>query len=121
MNEQIKEQWTVALRSGEYKQGMLILREGDTFCCLGVLCDLHAKAGLGEWRMTDGRYKYLAAGDYGDDAAVATLPVEVMDWAGIDLHLRSTVRLPTSSDSLVALNDNGHSFKQIADIIEKEL
>jgi hypothetical protein len=44
MDQQIKSEWVAALRSGEYKQGVQLLRQGDYFCCLGVLCDLHRKA-----------------------------------------------------------------------------
>lgn len=36
----IKRRWLKALRSGKYKQGTGSLRDGDGFCCLGVLCDV---------------------------------------------------------------------------------
>jgi hypothetical protein len=40
-----KEQWIAALRSGDYKQGKCQLYEplSHSFCCLGVLCDLHGE------------------------------------------------------------------------------
>lgn len=41
MNSGLKAKWIEALRSGEYKQGYGALRDDDdTFCCLGVLCDV---------------------------------------------------------------------------------
>jgi hypothetical protein len=40
MNPEIKAKWIAALRSGEYAQGRYALRDGDHFCCLGVLCDV---------------------------------------------------------------------------------
>jgi hypothetical protein len=57
MDKKIKTKWLKALRSGDYKQGQCslkkVLYEGDldfnnkevkerteTFCCLGVLCDI---------------------------------------------------------------------------------
>lgn len=41
MNPELKQQWVKALRSGEYKQGIGVLRSmDDHFCCLGVLCDV---------------------------------------------------------------------------------
>lgn len=43
--------WVKALRSGNYKQGtsQLFIKDwvGDSYCCLGVLCDITA---VGEWR-----------------------------------------------------------------------
>lgn len=33
-----KEKWLAALRSGKYKQGERKLKEGDSYCCLGVAC-----------------------------------------------------------------------------------
>ena len=40
MDAQWKTKWVEALRSGNYEQGKDSLREGDQFCCLGVLTDL---------------------------------------------------------------------------------
>ena len=47
MNSEVKGQWTTALRSGEYEQGNGVLRTIDnTYCCLGVLCELAVKANV---------------------------------------------------------------------------
>jgi hypothetical protein len=41
MNTNIKQQWITALRNGEFVQGRETLRPTeDTYCCLGVLCEL---------------------------------------------------------------------------------
>ncbi len=32
--------WIAALRSGKIQQGKEFLRKGNSFCCLGVLCDV---------------------------------------------------------------------------------
>lgn len=38
MPKELKEKWTAALRSGEYKQGKGVLRdENGAYCCMGVL------------------------------------------------------------------------------------
>lgn len=34
----LKKKWVEALRSGEYQQGEGHLFDGNTYCCLGVLC-----------------------------------------------------------------------------------
>lgn len=43
--EKVKKQWIKALKSGKYKQGFITLhnQKDDTFCCLGVLGDIHPK------------------------------------------------------------------------------
>lgn len=54
MNSDIKKLWIAALLSGEYTQGRKVLRGADdTYCCLGVLCDLHRKAVGGKWCEVD--------------------------------------------------------------------
>lgn len=47
MDAELKAKWIAALRSGEYKQGNGRLRDGDKYCCLGVLCDV---SGAGRWQ-----------------------------------------------------------------------
>ncbi len=60
MPKEIRDRWTAALL--RYRQARGVLRHGDTFCCLGVLCDIQrperwyeekhdAKAGLPSLRM----------------------------------------------------------------------
>lgn len=105
MNPEIKAKWLAALRSGEYKQGRGELRNGDSFCCLGVLCDLHSKDSGIAW---DGAY-YLTG--------IGLPPPEVWEWAN----------LPEQDPKLdgfhiTGLNDeHGFSFNQLADIIEQQL
>lgn len=45
MDAQMKARWVKALRSGKYRQARGVLRtsdaEGQTFCCLGVLCEVN--------------------------------------------------------------------------------
>lgn len=54
MNKEAKKKWVAALRSGEYQQTRDVLRAGNyrSYCCLGVLCDLHAKETGNEWKGT---------------------------------------------------------------------
>lgn len=53
------EEWIAALRSGKYQQGYGQLREFDSYCCLGVACDLYDATGWesvrdGLFRQQDG-------------------------------------------------------------------
>lgn len=40
MDPALKTKWVEALRSGRYAQGRQRLRNGDNYCCLGVLCEV---------------------------------------------------------------------------------
>ena len=114
MKPDIADRWVAALRSGEYEQGRSVLRSTDnTYCCLGVLCDLAAQDGVGEWSEpwpdlgpdfadADGEYScYLP-------------PPGVMRWAG----LKNNGGYLPAGESLWRLNDDGLSFGEISDVIQ---
>ena len=109
MNKQIAEQWSAALQSGEYTQGGFMLLCNNQFCCLGVLCDLHAKETGNNWIGVEdsNERKYLNESGF--------LPREVMNWAEMNSNTGSF-----GGTTLAYLNDNtGLSFKSIAGIIDK--
>lgn len=112
MKPEIAILWTAALRSDQYKQAVEFLNDGQGFCCLGVLCDLHRKAAP-ENRWVEGSY-------FDEDTE---LPEEVRQWAGMNGRgaLPEAVYLndQSSGNHLALLNDKGMMFKQIADVIEK--
>jgi hypothetical protein len=121
MNAEVKAMWLEALRSGVYKQGRGQLRtigEQDSFCCLGVLCDLHSETAEtpdSEWQ----------GDEYCGEAY--TLPPHVQDWAGL------TEKNPkVQGHSLATWNDGQQApeqgeevtpldFPSIADLIERGL
>lgn len=116
MNKEIKQQWVKALRSGKYEQTKGTLRDEVGFCCLGVLCDLHAKAGLGKW---DIKNWYLSQAN--------VLPDEVIEWADLD-DMDPLIRFEDDRTDeqgyrrLSGLNDQEQcTFDQIADVIEERL
>ena len=111
MNQQIKEKWLNALRSGEYSQTRGFLRTIEGFCCLGVLCDLYAKETGTEWK---DNYDFANSSFLGE---LATLPEKVMKWSG----LKEPNPYSENWGSLASLNDEGKEFTKIADVIEKYL
>jgi len=137
MKQEIKAKWLQALRSGEYRQGRYTLRtSNNSFCCLGVLCDLYNKEDRGFWK-----WEYCNNGAYslvdknGNDFEETQLPWSVMEWAGLNEH-NPSVNVARSDDSasslydkegcfeattLIVLNDAGETFNRIADIIEDQL
>lgn len=102
--------WVEALRSGEYKQGKHALHPKDTFCCLGVACDI---SGLGSW--TDGAYDHKG----GICGSNSTLPYFVRDWLGID-SVNPELQFPRSYLTASEANDDKRrSFDDIASAIER--
>jgi hypothetical protein len=119
MSKRIKDLWVAALRSGEYKQTQKLLKDENGHCCLGVLCELYQKENEVNIEVSnkaqDGRVYSLFLTE------PAVLPLAVMKWAGLlsqdgrPRDYQETTRYP----KLTAKNDEGASFKEIADIIEK--
>lgn len=115
MRPAVKEKWLKALKSGEYQQGTDYLSRGDTFCCLGVLCDLYRKIRhRGRW---DDRYMYkVFVTRKGAPGVPGYLPPAVRKWSGIN-SARGTI--PGKYTSLAQINDNSDSFKPTIKAIEK--
>ena len=126
MDANVKQLWISALRSGEYGQaiGVLHSTQDDTYCCLGVLCEVAIKNGV-----------YLDV-DHGSQSTrynnhTAALPYDVMKWSGLgsdsgelEHYLHSKVAYEGEREvftCLAQLNDEGSfDFNQIADIIDNQ-
>jgi len=108
MNKRVKKLWVEALKSGEYRQGLETLKAGNFFCCLGVLCDLHAKETGNNWS-SERRSRYFRES--------VGLPHEVIVWAEIS-HCDPII----GGYSATSLNDEEKkSFVQIANLIQRHL
>jgi hypothetical protein len=118
MNPERKQLLVDALRSGKYEQTHGTLRDAEecSFCVLGVACELfRQEAGLGEWT-SDGAFR-IAKEEETDG-----LPGVVQDWFGFDGY-GGRVCEDSLGDGidLWELNDNGKTFADLADLIEREL
>jgi len=107
-----QEKWLKALESGKYKQGKGYLCRIDNgkpeYCCLGVA----AKVFLGEGKQLKTK-KYISWKNNFQSA-----PVKVQQL--LQLYDKYGAGAPTYDDwSLVDLNDEGFTFKQIAKMIRK--
>lgn len=101
-----RRKWITALRSGKYKQGIGILRNGSYYCCLGVGCDISK---LSEWQktfLTTDRqtFRYVTS--------VGMMPKEVADFYGLSKD---------EQDKLISANDGGKTFDEIAAMIEQTI
>lgn len=123
MDPSIKRRWVSALRSGSYHQGRNFLRLGNDYCCLGVLCDLHAQSYSQDWMLygqrtttQDGTPRQIFQYDGFD----SVLPEQVVEWSGLDAQ-DPIVAHDEGLTSITKLNDlKGLSFEEIADLIGEQ-
>jgi hypothetical protein len=120
LDEVVKIRWIDALLSGDYSQGTDRLRTGDRFCCLGVLCDLAAQEGIGQWSPINTNFHLDGKVFYG------AIPHVVADWAGLEYEDRTPLLDHTEEgtetlDQLASMNDSGWTFQQIAEIVKDKL
>jgi hypothetical protein len=106
MRQALQKRWLEALRSGEYKQGRRVLRKLDTYCCLGVLCNLYDPS---NWHQTD--YEESAAPIYKYYDRDSYPPPNVLLAVGLEKQ---------EAKKLAMYNDRFRMpFEQIASILEK--
>jgi hypothetical protein len=104
-----------ALESGEFKQAQGALKVEDTYCCLGVACELYHRAtGLGQWtpgQTTLGsRYSF----ELSEEREFSVLPPVVADWYGIATNPR--LNIDGKSTAATYWNDTYKAdFKKIAE------
>lgn len=106
MSPELKEKWVAALRSGKYKQGKKVLRTYEnTFCCLGVLCDIANPNG---WEPAPGSWAYQG---------------NQHDLIGTDLDYldRKQSCLANMNDGCGEWYNNPQTFEQIATWIEENM
>jgi hypothetical protein len=95
--KEVYEKWIKALRGGGYNQAegrLKVTSHKPSYCCLGVLCQLSVNDG--------GGYKEHLEG-------MGTLPDNMLHWMGMSGENQA---------KLIDLNDDGTSFKDIANYIE---
>lgn len=112
MKRSIARKWSKALESGDYEQGKDALRVNNKFCCIGVLCNLHAQE----------HPKFAAEQDCAEsyDGENAIAPEVVINWAGLNSANPSVDEELYGQPSLAELNDYGDKgFPEIAKIIRK--
>lgn len=134
INTDVLRTWVDALRSGEYLQTTGKLHDSVGYCCLGVACELAPNTTWGP-----GYEDTFMAVSADGLTSEYVLPIPVMNWLGVSGESPEVPWsaaysiLPELCDQLVAdhvldhrrlmvplsaLNDNGATFAQIADIIE---
>lgn len=115
MKKKIAMKWCEALESGEYKQARGQLRKSGRFCCLGVLCNMHAQA------HPDIAAEQKRATEYMGEQDLP--PMAVQEWAGLGTEegaFYGYAGLQDTYTSLADLNDDVKlTFPEIAKVIRK--
>lgn len=114
MKASIKKKWVRALRSGKYKQGRIGLHHKPTnsFCCLGVLCDVQGLAWDKNFENSAWTMYIFPRVNGVIGQSSASIKEEYADHIGLTGEDQGT---------LVSMNDSGISFSEIADYIEENL
>lgn len=120
VDRELVQKWVAALRSGEYKQGRGRLHQAkdNSFCCLGVLCEVAGVKKVppptrGGW----GNY-YLTGSDGWKDSHVISANSDLYSRAGLGTKTSDRASLVSE---LVNRNDERESFEEIANFIEDTL
>ena len=117
-----RDEWLTALRSGEYKQGPGALRKRDGIggwehCCLGVLCVLQKRSEVPSRDWADVTlFDGLSGSLQSSNPAYAALDSRGHLPCGVFVQRAGTEERLMS---LASCNDEGLTFADIADIIEK--
>ena len=105
MNTITKKKWINALKSGKYEQGMSCLREGNSYCCLGVLCAITGNA-----KNRNMRWGFPIPGIIGETLDDTSGDPRPFMGLSVKMQLR-----------LAEMNDHGSSFEEIAKYISKNV
>ena len=120
MDTKVKTLWLGALRSGDYEQGQGVLRCGEAYCCLGLLCVV-AQFNPDWYRGLPDEDDMASIGLRSDPMVENVANVNgvfATEWkSGV-----SSVHPIIGYSTLSTLNDKyGYTFNQIADVIEAQL
>ncbi len=109
MKRETATKWLAALRSGEYEQATEVLYDGQGgYCCLGVL--QHCLTG-----------KTQVNDDGSEVPSMSWLTEHGVEFIGITGERFNSPYILSEREWVTGLNDGGVPFKEISDIIEKNL
>jgi hypothetical protein len=125
MNQEYKNEWVKALRSGEYEQGTGKLCSIDengknSFCCLGVLYDLAVKKEPEKFSWDNKSVidtAYPVSDNISDDGIL--LPEWFVEHINFEGGSSGKFIIDDDEFYLYDMNDDGMTFNQIADSIER--
>jgi hypothetical protein len=129
MKTELKSAWIDALRSGAFKQGEGNLNVNDTFCCLGVVCEVArdmgypVEKGKPDWNEEGNQFGYKAKGEADQNEEWLTKGLmELFDLTEKEQRLLAFYNdggyPPDEIHSLDAVPHKPKTFDEIADELE---
>lgn len=112
MEQATKTKWVKALRSGKYRQKRDELYDAGAYCCLGVLARIKGAS----FKRVNEDYEAFV-----DGKMVSLKGRGILKPGFAGLSEKTQERLVRLNDGDVCVNVEPHSFKQIADYIEKKI
>lgn len=118
MKKRIKRIWVDTLLGGALPQCQSRLHEGDSYCPLGVLCEIAVAERI--IKKLDQGYENDYYDGPRDNWKKQFLPMKVVRWAGLD-DRNPVVRIDGTLYPLAVLNDvKGYTFPEFASLIEEQ-
>jgi hypothetical protein len=116
MKSEIKEKWIAALTNGKYQQGRDKLRSDDnTYCCLGVLCDLYQKDNPEVSAWMNGEGYYFQCPDEFSSTKIAKMP----NYPNTEVFEKYAGMARRQMLQLAGANDSGVKFHEIAEMVKE--
>jgi hypothetical protein len=135
MDAKLKRRWIEALNSGDYSQTQDHLKDGDGYCCLGVLCDIVAEndeniipldvgfefvnVPLSDFPFDEEAQEFCGDDGYGTTYDHVGQRVEAQ--AMPPIHLAKRLGIIDFMDKVAGMNDGGDTFEEIADWIDDNI
>lgn len=106
MDKKLKAKWLKALRGGRYRQTRDHLKADGGYCCLGVLANIQGA----KWKWEES-----------EDDLCPTIAGQRAFNGGLLFPRHAGGLRKDTMNKLANMNDDGKSFKEIADYIEANL
>jgi hypothetical protein len=107
IDPEFKEKWLAKLQDGSYDKGMNQLRNADdTYCCLGVACDILDPDGWNKGREDTATYYWMHGRD------ITFMPTSLSKSIGLELAEQA---------DLVELNDLNETWGLVIEYIRENL
>lgn len=103
------EEWLVNMRSGKFKQGQDYLHKGDSYCCLGIACEIKS---LNNKIDVHDVHTYI----FNDDGESYSVPD--LEWWRKEYGFNFSHTFFGTLITLSRMNDKGISFHLIATVVE---
>lgn len=113
-----KTKWVTALRSGDYSQCDEKLTDGESYCCLGLLSKIQGRLKNGRDGFPGHKFELSCDNPLREFlGTVGEFPITYINRELSYIYCKGR-KFGGRWYTLAAMNDNGYSFSEIADVID---